>query len=494
MKWYQWFFIGVVSVFLTVTALFDLTELKWVWEGKPAWKGTLGVMSGFAAFTGIICVIQVARGKISNYIYGFINVLLYGLYAFSVGYTGDALLNLFFFLPMQIIGFVLWSKHIKKTTVENNKMTIWSFSFYSIVLGLLWLIFYYLIPVTDVGLHKLLGMQGDTGVQYNYPFQGPTIPHLLDAFTNAASITAQILMLKRYKEQWILWIIINIAQITMYAGVNTWGLNIPMILMWGVFLLNSAYGFVLWSQREQRVKWKIEMFLGYKIKKYKILHGGFSSNQNYLVDDELHVHFSKNEIDHKSELEAYKLYKHELIKTEDGKIAKQYIPGTKPNLGNPEHLKIVLEEIANFHKLNPKGFPKHGIDVYLDTTLIDKELLLEFKKIKKEYSLEPKVLIHGDINPSNIVFNGNKATLIDLEWVRTGPAIIDFASITAFSKADFDLVSKWTSIKKDKLIRFTRFVLIHALMWCESQKTTDSRRLKKYINKKLQSEELKTLI
>jgi hypothetical protein len=59
-------------------------------------------LSGATAFTGAMCVVLTTKGRLSCYFWGFINVITYGLFAFAYGYAGDAQLNIFFFLPLNV--------------------------------------------------------------------------------------------------------------------------------------------------------------------------------------------------------------------------------------------------------------------------------------------------------------------------------------------------------------------------------------------------------
>lgn len=69
------------------------------------------IISPVAAITGIVCVILVAKEDITNYYWGFINALTYGAIAWYSGYYGDWILNWFFFLPFQGIGWIVWKKY-----------------------------------------------------------------------------------------------------------------------------------------------------------------------------------------------------------------------------------------------------------------------------------------------------------------------------------------------------------------------------------------------
>ena len=76
---------------------------------------------------------------------------------------------------------------------------------------------------------------------------------LLDASTTVLSIVAMILMAARLKEQWYLWIVVNIISIYMWVQAFVLGNpdGIATLLMWSVFLLNAVYGLIKWHKRDQ---------------------------------------------------------------------------------------------------------------------------------------------------------------------------------------------------------------------------------------------------
>ena len=63
--------------------------------------------------------------------------------------------------------------------------------------------------------------------------------------TTMITVAAQLLMILRYREQWILWIGLNILSIVLWAE------NPSMYLMYGAYLLNSVYGFYNWTKLER---------------------------------------------------------------------------------------------------------------------------------------------------------------------------------------------------------------------------------------------------
>ena len=188
------------------------------------WKSSfIGVV---AAITGIWSVILVAKGKISNYYFGFVNIITYSYVAFGSKYYGEVMLNMLYFLPMQFVGLYLWKKnreknlksHVKAKLLSNKSRVIW--------------ILVIIIATICYGYFLLK-------IGANKPY--------LDGLSVILSIIAMILMAYRYVEQWVLWIIVDVITIALwvYAIING-GNDIAILIMWIAYLVNAIYGFANW--------------------------------------------------------------------------------------------------------------------------------------------------------------------------------------------------------------------------------------------------------
>ena len=193
-----------------------------------------GILGFTASVTGMLSVILVAKGKISNYYFGIINVVIYGFISYNSKYYGEAMLNILYFLPMQIIGFMMWrrnnvnideSKEVKAERMTTKEIILWS------VLSGIAVIVYGII------LKKL----------------NNTLP-MADSFTTVLSVTAMILMVKRYIEQWIVWIMIDIVAIYMWLFIKS---DYNITIMWTAYLVNAVYGLYNWAKlyRREREVW-----------------------------------------------------------------------------------------------------------------------------------------------------------------------------------------------------------------------------------------------
>ena len=65
-----------------------------------------------------------------------------------------------------------------------------------------------------------------------------------DAATNVLAVFAQILMVRRYREQWLWWLIIDVLCIKLWWVAGNW----TMVAMYIAWTINCIYGWVNWSK------------------------------------------------------------------------------------------------------------------------------------------------------------------------------------------------------------------------------------------------------
>ncbi|MDR1873531.1 MAG: nicotinamide riboside transporter PnuC [Synergistaceae bacterium] len=183
---------------------------------------------GFTVFfSGILCVILAAKGHIWNYPVGMYNNFGYAYLAWVNGLYGEVSLYLFFFVPASIIGFFMWRRHLSGDFVAMRSLRP------HIVAG---------IAVVCVIFIASLGYGLSMIKTQNTPY--------IDAVTNVLSITATLLMMWRYREQWIAYIALNCFSLGMWAVRWSHGSEDGpiMCVMWAAFLVNAFYGYVNWSK------------------------------------------------------------------------------------------------------------------------------------------------------------------------------------------------------------------------------------------------------
>ncbi len=216
---YDWFLIvGVIASNIVYTVL----------------TGSVDIIGSVAGIAGVLCVVLVAKGSIWNYLFGLINVSMYAYISYKAALYGDAVLNAFYYVPMQFIGFWQWRKRgasVSEAEAGGNGVQVKARRFTwsrraVLAAGCI---------VAVIGVGVLLDYLGDP-----QPFK--------DSTTTVLSIVAQALMALAFMEQWVLWIITNVVSVVMWcicvsrgdahAGV--------MVIMWVFYLLNSINGFRVW--------------------------------------------------------------------------------------------------------------------------------------------------------------------------------------------------------------------------------------------------------
>ena len=179
----------------------------------------LAMISGIA---GILCVVFVGKGKISNYFFGLIFAYTYFYVAWDNKFYGEMSTTLYVYIPAQFIGYFLWKANMHKEAEEESVIAKamdpkgWAVMLTSVVVcSLLFITF---LKTTD----------------------GNSVA--LDGVTTVLVVAAQLLMILRYREQWLLWIVINILSIILWADTAA------MYIMFSAYLLNSLYGYYNWSK------------------------------------------------------------------------------------------------------------------------------------------------------------------------------------------------------------------------------------------------------
>lgn len=205
-----------------------ITLLSFLWDDT-----LIGFIS---SISGVICVVLVAKGKIANFSFGVIQATTYGYIAYTYGLYGESMLNLLFYLPIQFVALYFWIKHKKSDSAVINGEEVYA----KRLTKKQWLV---LVPVILVSwlLYALL-LNSINAQQVR-----------IDSLAVVLSVIAQFLLMFRYAEQWVMWIVVNLLTITLWiftlveSGGNDW----TVLAMWCAFLVNSIYGWFNWKKISQ---------------------------------------------------------------------------------------------------------------------------------------------------------------------------------------------------------------------------------------------------
>ncbi len=190
MHWYEWLMAGIMIIIAGYSMIqgFAGTEAG----GNPAW---LTVVNFVSAICGVFCVFFCAKASISNFAFACVNTVVYIIYLWYWHIYGTMCLELFFYMPMNIISWVFWAKHRdeQESYLTKSKRLTW----WQLVIVLV------IVTIGTIGYHEILVRVGGEVAW-------------LDAMTLSIGIIAVVMELLRYSEQYILWIITDVVAVAMY--------------------------------------------------------------------------------------------------------------------------------------------------------------------------------------------------------------------------------------------------------------------------------------
>jgi nicotinamide mononucleotide transporter len=183
----------------------------------------MSVLEAIAALFGLVNIILIVRRSVWNFPAALIMVSLTGVVLWDARLYSDAGLQIFFFI-VNLLGWVLWHRHkgaqgeVKIDRLGLSGQLAWV----AMALSLIW------------GWGRFMATHSDA----SFPFW--------DASIAVLSICAQIMMTRRYINNWHWWIVINILSIGLY-----WQKQLYWFTgLYVVFLGMAIWGLVAWREAE----------------------------------------------------------------------------------------------------------------------------------------------------------------------------------------------------------------------------------------------------
>ena len=180
-----------------------------------------------ATLLGVANIVLLVRRSIWNYPAGILSVSILAYVFFRTQLFSDTLLQ-FFFVVVQIVGWLVWSRHrgqdgeliVVRTTPREAALALFGTAAGALALGF----------VMRRYAHAA------------FPFS--------DATVTSASVVGQLLLTWRRLENWLWWIGANLISITIY---NLKGLHI-LAGLYAFYLMMAALGFKEWSKAQRETQ------------------------------------------------------------------------------------------------------------------------------------------------------------------------------------------------------------------------------------------------
>lgn len=206
----------------------------------------LSYIEAIGTICGLLCILLASLEKITNYLFGLINVTLFAIIFFQINLYSSLLLQIFFFCA-NIYGWYAWSKQtasheheLKIRWLSPLSLTIWIIA---CAAGIAFLtryidpVFGFLTTITVNGLQSL-------GVAIQHPSLVPDPYPFWDASMTVLSIAAMVLMTRKHIENWFLWCIINLISIVIYALQGVYAMS----LQYAILFFIALFGCVSWMK------------------------------------------------------------------------------------------------------------------------------------------------------------------------------------------------------------------------------------------------------
>ena len=180
-----------------------------------------------SAFFGITYTMLAGKGNPNCYAFGLAGSVLYSWLALSNAIWGNLCLYLLYYIPMQVIGFFSWNKHLKKDKNEIIKNKLTKNELFLLCLAVI---------ILSIVCIQILYYTND---------KSP----IIDGIATVLSVAGMYLTVKRAIEQWIVWIIVNGITSIMWINILLSGEKVySTALMWIVYFILALYFYREWKK------------------------------------------------------------------------------------------------------------------------------------------------------------------------------------------------------------------------------------------------------
>ena len=172
---------------------------------------------------GICSVVLGAQGHILTFVFGFAQVATYTYLCCIERFYAEIAINIYYFITM-IYGVYCWRNRLSNNSlqVQTRRLSIKLIAWGMLLIALFsWLTGWLLERFTD-----------------------DPQPYM-DAFTTVPAIAAQLLMVLAYREQWYLWLVVDVLAVMMWLRAE----NYCMAAQYVFWCVNCIYGYIQWTRQ-----------------------------------------------------------------------------------------------------------------------------------------------------------------------------------------------------------------------------------------------------
>lgn len=177
---------------------------------------------------GMCSVILCSQGNILTFFFGFGQIFTYTYLCYLERFYAGIAMNVFYFVT-QIYGVFAWRKRLKTSEDRTTEVTITTRRLSMPIL--------LVVSVASLVVSSLIGWILSTYTADGSPY--------LDAFTTVPALVAQVLMMLAYREQWYLWLFVDVLSCMMWLLAG----NYCMTALYAFWCLNCLFGYIRWTEQ-----------------------------------------------------------------------------------------------------------------------------------------------------------------------------------------------------------------------------------------------------
>lgn len=220
LRWFEWL---MFAAMVLIGGYYMITDTS-----HPMWYLVINYISSIA---GVCCIFLCAHASWPNWLFAIVNTALYIVVLAYNHVYGTMALELFYYMPTNIMGLIMWRKHLD--SIEPDKCMT------KVMDRTQQLVMTAVVLISATVYHFILVRIG-----------GATA--WLDALIVAIGVIATFLELKRYADQYYLWLVTDVIAVIQWVMLRD-GI---MITKKSIYLIMAVIGLINWIrlQRERNAE------------------------------------------------------------------------------------------------------------------------------------------------------------------------------------------------------------------------------------------------
>ncbi|HCR3983641.1 TPA: nicotinamide riboside transporter PnuC [Kluyvera ascorbata] len=201
----------------------------------------LSWIEAVGTIAGLLCIWLASLEKIVNYLFGLINVTLFAIIFFQIQLYASLLLQLFFFAA-NLYGWYAWSRQTSQNEAELQIRWLplpKALSWLAACVVAIALMTFYIDPVFAVLTRVAVNVMQGLGMNVVMPTLQPDAFPFWDSSMMVLSIAAMVLMTRKYVENWLLWVIINVISVAIFTLQGVYAMALEYLILTFIALNGS---------------------------------------------------------------------------------------------------------------------------------------------------------------------------------------------------------------------------------------------------------------